>query len=272
MINLIGVLGLHRMRKTIVAALSLPALGGCAPAAAGPAETPTTTVVLSTAPPPAGASAEAPVAATPSVEAAGPEAPAGAGAEPAKRAAQAKDAKTAALERELEGSQLQILGALGGSTSTSTLIMGPQVGNPGSSGTGSAGLAGLAGVGAPATSAPGNAPAARAPEGIVTLGGVQVTGGAITNAAGVTAGMVPGFRRCYRKSLAGDPSSKGSLRVTTKIGAQGEVLSATPAGGGGLPSAMIACVTARVTAAQFAPPAGGSAYLTIQLTFVPQHP
>jgi outer membrane biosynthesis protein TonB len=63
---------------------------------------------------------------------------------------------------------------------------------------------------------------------------------------------------------------KGSVRVTAKIGPNGEVLSATPSGGGGLSGTVISCVVARVQSAQFSPPEGGGATVVIPVTFVSQ--
>ena len=49
----------------------------------------------------------------------------------------------------------------------------------------------------------------------------------------VVAGMAAGFRRCYNNGLKEDPNMKGSVRVTARIGPNGEVLSASASGGGG---------------------------------------
>ncbi len=97
-----------------------------------------------------------------------------------------------------------------------------------------------------------------------------VGGGTVANAASIVAGMKPGFQRCYNQGLQEDPSMKGSVRITAKIGSNGEVLSASPGGGGSLSGTVIACVTARVASAQFAPPDGGSATIVIPVTFVSQ--
>lgn len=60
---------------------------------------------------------------------------------------------------------------------------------------------------------------------------------------------------------------KGSIRVTAKIGPQGEVLSVSPTGAG-LSAKVVACVADRVGRAQFSPPEGGGATIVIPVTFV----
>jgi hypothetical protein len=81
--------------------------------------------------------------------------------------------------------------------------------------------------------------------------------------------MAAGFRRCYNKGLQEDPNMKGSVRITAKIGPNGEVLSASPSGSG-LSGSVVSCVAARVSSAQFAPPEGGGATVVIPVTFVSQ--
>jgi hypothetical protein len=63
---------------------------------------------------------------------------------------------------------------------------------------------------------------------------------------------------------------KGSVRISVKIGPNGEVLSATPSGGGGLSGTVISCVAARVASAQFAPPDSGGASMVIPVSFTSQ--
>jgi hypothetical protein len=121
------------------------------------------------------------------------------------------------------------------------------------------GLDALKGSAAPGGSA--------APSGQAPIGGAAVLGGAVGNAAEVVAGMSPSFRRCYNRGLAEDPNMNGSLKITAKIGPDGDVLSATPSGGAGLSGAVISCAVARVQSAQFSPPSGGGATIVIPITF-----
>jgi hypothetical protein len=117
----------------------------------------------------------------------------------------------------------------------------------------------------------GAAVAAPRPIGVAQVGGPLQPGGEVPNVGGVVAGMSPGFRRCYTDGLTReDPTMRGSLRITTRIGPNGDVLSASPSGGGTLSSTVIACVTARVQSAHFDAPTGGGATIVIPVTFVPQ--
>jgi hypothetical protein len=139
---------------------------------------------------------------------------------------------------------------------------------------GQAGKGGLASIGntgkgeGPAGS--GKTEKVKGPKGSVGIGGASVSGGTVSNASAVVAGMAAGFRRCYNQGLAVDPNMKGSVRITAKIGPNGEVLGASPSGGGGLSGTVIGCVVSRVASAQFAPPDGGGATLVIPVTFVSQ--
>jgi hypothetical protein len=212
------------------------------------------------------------------------------------------DAKATAISNELNQLQLQMLGALttGGnatrdvlSDSTASLGLldnaaasgagvgagglggldfGPGGGGamrPGSSGDRS--LSSLAtNTAAAAPTSAGTAQKVKGPTGNAQVGGALVSGGAVANASAVVAGMGAGFRRCYNRGLAEDPAMKGSVRVTARIGPNGEVQSATPSGGGGLSGTVIACVVQRVQSAQFAPPEGGGATVVIPVTFVSQ--
>jgi hypothetical protein len=103
-----------------------------------------------------------------------------------------------------------------------------------------------------------------------SVGGSSASGGAVANPPSVVAGMAAGFRRCYNDGLEEDPHMKGSVRVTVRIGQNGEVLSASASGGDGLSRSVVSCVQARVAAAQFAPPEGGGAIIVIPVTFVPR--
>lgn len=63
---------------------------------------------------------------------------------------------------------------------------------------------------------------------------------------------------------------KGSTKITAKIGPNGEVLGASPSGGGGLSGMVVSCVASRVASAQFSPPDGGGATIVIPVSFFPQ--
>jgi hypothetical protein len=139
---------------------------------------------------------------------------------------------------------------------------------------GAAGGGGLGSIGntqgGPGPASAGSAQQVKRPVGNASIGGAAVSGGTVANASAVVAGMAAGFRRCYNKGLAEDPGMKGSVRITAKIGPNGEVQSASPSGGGGLSGTVIGCVASRVSSAQFAAPEGGGATIVIPVTFVSQ--
>ena len=93
---------------------------------------------------------------------------------------------------------------------------------------------------------------------------------AVANASAVVGGMHAGFRRCYVRGLDGEPTMAGTVRITAKIGPNGEVTSAVASGGQGLSAAVIGCVRDRVASAQFSPPPCGAATLLIPVTFAAQ--
>ncbi len=164
-------------------------------------------------------------------------------------------------------------GAGAGKGSIGGLNMGGGSGGafrPGESGGGGLATIGNTGKGEGTAAGAGSAKAVKGPVGNASVGGAAVSGGSVANASAVVAGMAAGFRRCYNKGLAEDPTMKGSIRITAKIGPNGEVLSASPSGGGGLSGTVVSCVAARVASAQFAPPEGGGATVVIPVSFFPQ--
>ncbi len=94
-------------------------------------------------------------------------------------------------------------------------------------------------------------------------------GGEVPGAGGVVARMRGALRACYKHALDEDPTMRGTVRVTAKIGPNGEVTS-VQATTGGLSSSMVGCVRRVVGGAQFNPPTSGGALVTIPMTFLPQ--
>lgn len=92
--------------------------------------------------------------------------------------------------------------------------------------------------------------------------------GNVANAAAVVAAMQPAFRSCYNSALLADPGMKGSVRLTARIGPEGEVTTVSPSGGGGLSPPLVACLESVVAHARFAAPEGGGATIVIPITFV----
>jgi hypothetical protein len=133
---------------------------------------------------------------------------------------------------------------------------------------------GLAGIGSTGrgtgTEGTGTGGKVEGPKGNASVGGAAVSGGTVSNAARVVAGMRAGFRNCYQRGLSENPDAAGSIRLTIRVGAGGEVAGVSPAPSGSLPASVIACVVARAQAAQFDPPEGGSAVIAVPVTFVKQ--
>ena len=133
---------------------------------------------------------------------------------------------------------------------------------------------GLAGIGTTGrsggTEGGGGVAKVEGPKG--TVGGLTaaVSGGTVSNAARVVAGMRAGFRNCYQRGLAENPDAAGSIRLTIRVGAGGEVAGVSPSPSGNLPASVISCVVARAQAAQFDAPEGGSAVIAVPVTFVKQ--
>ena len=252
-------------------------------------------------PPPVEQPKDTPDTPAPTAQAAA-EAPKAAGG-PAKGASAGRvsDARATAVMNELQQLEVQMLASLNSSGNATAGVLnsgdvpldlldgaaasGAGVGRGGIAGLnmgggaggtvrpGAVGGGGLSGIGNTASAGPataGSAQKVKGPVGSAQVGGAAVSGGSVANASSVVAGMSAGFRRCYNRGLQEDPTMKGSVRVTAKIGPNGEVLSASPSGGGGLSGTVISCVVARVQSAQFAPPEGGGATVVIPVTFVSQ--
>ena len=139
---------------------------------------------------------------------------------------------------------------------------------PGAAGGGLAGI-GSTGRGA-GTEGTGTGAKVEGPKGNASVGGAAVSGGTVSNAARVVAGMRAGFRNCYQRGLAENPDAAGSIRLTIRVGAGGEVAGVSPSPSGSLPASVVSCVVARAQAAQFDPPEGGSAVIAVPVTFVKQ--
>jgi hypothetical protein len=108
------------------------------------------------------------------------------------------------------------------------------------------------------------------PKGSASVGGAAVSGGTVSNASRVVAGMRAGFRACYNRGLSINPDAQGSIRLTIRVGPGGEVQSVNAVPAGNLPGSVVSCVQARASAAQFSPPEGGAAVIVVPVTFVKQ--
>lgn len=125
---------------------------------------------------------------------------------------------------------------------------------------------GLAGIGNTGGTAVGSSETkVAAPRGNASAS-ATVTGGTVSNAARVVAGMRAGFRACYNRGLAMNPDMQGAVRLILRIGANGQVVSANAVPAGSIDSSTTACMAARARSAQFEPPEGGQATITIPIT------
>ncbi len=113
----------------------------------------------------------------------------------------------------------------------------------------------------------GKAAVVKKPVGTSIIGGPIPSGGTVANANAVVAGARAGFRACYKRAMDEDPTMHGSVRVTLKVGPNGEVSSASAAGASGLSSSLVNCLVGRVRGLQFDPPQGGGATLVIPMGF-----
>jgi len=229
-----------------------------------------------------------PAAAAPAAAAPGNKAPSGA----------MSDKQAAALHNELDQLEMQTLGALsssgpatagvlkGGEVATSALDQAAASGAGVGVGTGDLklgsgggairpGMGGtLAGIGSSGrstgTEGTGTGAKVEGPKGNASVGGAAVSGGTVSNASRVVAGMRAGFRACYQRGLAENPDAAGSIRLTIRVGAGGEVAGVSASQSGSLPASVVSCVQARAQAAQFDAPEGGSAVIAVPVTFVKQ--
>jgi hypothetical protein len=113
----------------------------------------------------------------------------------------------------------------------------------------------------------GKATTVKKPVGNTLIGGPIPTGGIVPNANAVVASGKAGFRACYKRAIDEDPTMHGSVRITAKIGPNGEVSSASASGASGLSPALVGCLVGRVRGLQFEPPQGGGATLIIPMGF-----
>jgi hypothetical protein len=135
-----------------------------------------------------------------------------------------------------------------------------------------AGSGGLQGIGSTkaTTRGAGEIAVVKPPEGNTTLGPTEIRGGHVIDAERVVAQLRARFRICYSRGLATNPTLHGSVKITARIGPNGEVLSATPSGGEGLGEEVVTCLVNKVMGANFRPPEGGGASIVIPITLALQ--
>ncbi len=99
----------------------------------------------------------------------------------------------------------------------------------------------------------------------VSVGGAAVSGGNVSNAARVIAGLRKPLRDCYSRDSA---DTEGSVRFTIKVGPTGAVSSVNAQPGSPFSSQLMACTTAVIRAAKFDPPENGAAQVMVPASFV----
>jgi len=83
------------------------------------------------------------------------------------------------------------------------------------------------------------------------------------------AAMQAEFRTCYNASQAEERDVAGRVALVISIAADGHV-SGVKTNGNGLPVSTVDCLVQRASVARFEPPKGGSAVITVPVTFVKQ--
>lgn len=97
---------------------------------------------------------------------------------------------------------------------------------------------------------------------------VAATGTATESVRGIAA-MQADFRACYQASLEHEGSVEGGVKLVIRVAADGRVQD-VKADGLKLPRSTVDCLLKRAALARFEPPKGGSATITVPVTFVKQ--
>jgi hypothetical protein len=88
----------------------------------------------------------------------------------------------------------------------------------------------------------------------------------ISNAEQAIMKLRPGFRACYNKGLASDPSMAGSITIAITVAPNGDVSSVTKKSGHGLSADVETCILKRARNGTFDPTPSG-ATLSVPITF-----
>ncbi len=85
---------------------------------------------------------------------------------------------------------------------------------------------------------------------------------------GAIARLQGGFRRCYQAGIDREnPDMAGGVRVTVKIGGNGDVMSASPSVSGNLSPGVVGCMVGKIQGAQFPKtPSGSPAVFVVPIT------
>jgi len=205
------------------------------------------------------------------------------------------DQKAAALASEAQAMQMQMLAAFGGTTAvqgalnrsdvpvgdlsqvaqsaagvTNTggdlhLAAGGGATIPGQRG----GLNQLGQTGGGGGGQAGQTRDVKGPTGSESVGALS-TSAPVANAEAAIAKLRPGFRSCYNKGLANDPSMAGKIVLAIKIAPNGDVNDVSKVGGSGLSSDVEQCIIKRAKNGTFDAPGGSGSTIQVPVTFVKQ--
>jgi hypothetical protein len=92
--------------------------------------------------------------------------------------------------------------------------------------------------------------------------------GEVGGAARVVTSLAPAFRACYNALLRKDPDAAGWVRMTAKIGPEGDVLTVRTLEPASFAEELVTCPMQRLLEAKFRPPDGGGATIVVPVTFV----
>lgn len=109
------------------------------------------------------------------------------------------------------------------------------------------------------------------PRGEVSLGATSATV-PVSDADRVVAGLRPGFRSCYNKGLASDPTMSGTLTISIRVSPNGDVESVAKIGGSGLSADVENCMINKAKHAAFSAPGGTGSTLQVPIKCSPQTP
>jgi len=205
------------------------------------------------------------------------------------------DQKAAALAQEAQAMQMQMLAAFGGTTAVQGALNRSDVpagdlsqvaqsaagvtntgGDLHLAGGGGATIPGQRGglnqlgqTGGGGGGTSGQGREIKGPTGQESVGSLS-TSAPIANAEAAIARLRPGFRSCYNKGLANDPSMAGKIVLAIKIAPNGDVGDVSKVGGSGLSPEVEQCIIKRARGATFDAPGGSGSTVQVPVTFVKQ--
>lgn len=80
----------------------------------------------------------------------------------------------------------------------------------------------------------------------------------------------PALRACYERALGHHPTARGTLRLVAPVGPSGRLMDVRGPVSHTLPTGLMDCLRARLTAVAFPPPEGGTATVRQDVVFLPR--